>query len=243
MKITIYQINSERDKKGLMYCNMRYLCARKSSDPALIDSTIYDKVYEFELDNERLDTNGLDFELEKLYSDFNCSCPSDFKGRSLSVSDIIGAEGVGFFFCDTVGFCRVRFEPEQAGTFEPDDGKRYAVRLGVGGDIDRVEVGRDIDLATLQQLVGGYIEAVTVRSAALGNVYMLVDEEGKLKGKEINSNASLLYANVNDCIAGTAILLTVRGEEFAGFTEKSAKALMDEICWQLRPMTEKGETK
>ena len=243
MKTTIYQINSERDKKRVMFQNIRCLRAGKKKGRALIDSAIYDKVYEFELDSERLDINGLDFELEKIYVDFNDARPSDFKGRSLSVSDIIGIEGVGFFFCDTVGFCRVRFNPKRSGTFEPDDGKRYAVRLGVDGTVERIEVGQDIDLETLQGLVGGYIEAVNISSPALGDVYMIVDEDGKLKGKKFNDTATRLFATVDGFIVGTAILLTESGEEFEGFTAKSAKTLMDKICKQIRPMTAKGESK
>lgn len=239
MKITIFQINSERDKDGLSFRSIKDLRRLRSPESALIDSSIYDKVYEFELDSELVARNGLDFELEKIYADFNTDCPSDFKGRSLSVSDIIGVENMGFFFCDTVGFSGVCFEPEQAGTPSPDDSARYAVRLGVDGTVERVNVGRSIELETLQQLVGGYIETVTVRSTILGDLIMLVDEEGKLKDKETNDIATQLYAL--DRIAGTAILLAERGEDFEGFTDESAKALMNDICERIRPLTEEGE--
>lgn len=239
MKITIFQINSERDKDGLSFRSIKDLRRLRSPESALIDSSIYDKVYEFELDSELVARNGLDFELERIWFNFNDDPPRDFKGRSLSVSDIIGVENMGFFFCDTVGFSGVCFEPERAGTPSPDDSARYAVRLGVDGTVERVNVGRSIELETLQQLVGGYIETVTVRSTVLGDLIMLVDEEGKLKDKETNDIATQLYAL--DRIAGTAILLAERGEDFEGFTDESAKALMNDICERIRPLTEEGE--
>ena len=117
MKIEIFQINLDRDEKGAGFQNIRRLRAQNDGR-VRIDSAIYDKVYEFELDGERVDINGLDFELEKIYADFNACPPSDFKGRALSVSDIIRVEGAGSFYCDTVGFCRVRFNPRRAGTLE-----------------------------------------------------------------------------------------------------------------------------
>lgn len=42
------------------------------------------------------------------------------------------------------------------------------------------------DLASLQRLVGGYIEAVTAE-----DVHIYCDEEGKLSGKQVNSTSTL----------------------------------------------------
>lgn len=62
-------------------------------------------------------------------------------------------------------------------------------------------------LAVLQGIVGGYIEAVGV-----GNVTVYLDEEGKIKGKEINVRATkfahrLKLIPLHDSIVGDAVVL------------------------------------
>lgn len=44
-------------------------------------------------------------------------------------------------------------------------------------------------LEVLQGIVGGFIEIVPLRGGKL----MVIDEEGKLKGKKVNREATLLY--------------------------------------------------
>lgn len=58
-------------------------------------------------------------DLEDVYRIFNTECPWDFKGHSLSVSDVVEVvEGPGmapgFYFCDCIGFQRVEFNPALA---------------------------------------------------------------------------------------------------------------------------------
>lgn len=86
------------------------------------------------------------------------------------------------------------------------------------------EVGKDPEwvvvpneLKALQGLVGGYVEAVD-----LGNCVMLVDEEGKIKGKPINYYNYLL----NDYICGTAVFVGTEGEEFASLDERTGNAVI-----------------
>lgn len=59
-------------------------------------------------------------------------------------------------------------------------------------------------LKSLQDLVGGYIETVGFASDAT----FIVDEEGRLKGKEPNETG--LYMN----FVGTVLIVGVDGEEF-----------------------------
>ena len=60
-------------------------------------------------------------------------------------------------------------------------------------------------LARLQELVGGYIEAYTVSP----DLVILMDEDGKLKDKPMN------FLIPGDYVAGTALFVGVDGEEFA----------------------------
>ena len=59
----------------------------------------------------------------------------------------------------------------------------------------------------LQRGVGGSIEIVNVKDPVDGRkLRLVIDDEGKIKGKRINLRASLLYGSFDDCIVGDAIL-------------------------------------
>ena len=68
-----------------------------------------------------------------------------------------------------------------------------ATILRVDGDSEEVQPrnGIDFSLEELQKIVGGYIEIVKVSNRQI----MVVDNEGKLKGKPVNLMASFLYGN------------------------------------------------
>ena len=44
--------------------------------------------------------------LEELFMIFNTCWPADFKGHSMSVSDVVELEGV-YYYCDHVGFKKI----------------------------------------------------------------------------------------------------------------------------------------
>lgn len=52
-----------------------------------------------------------DLSLEDLYYIFNMERPADFKGHSLSVSDVVGNSD-GFWYCDSFGWKRLDWERE-----------------------------------------------------------------------------------------------------------------------------------
>ena len=45
--------------------------------------------------------------LETIYTMFNISHPEDYRGRSMSVSDLVALEETGTFYCDSFGFRRI----------------------------------------------------------------------------------------------------------------------------------------
>lgn len=73
--------------------------------------------------------------------------------------------------------------------------------ISVYGWVDEVSPanGKDFKLAELKKIVEGYIEIVHLRCGKL----MVVDEEGKLKGKPINAKASAL---ANQTIVGRVLV-------------------------------------
>lgn len=45
--------------------------------------------------------------LERIYIKFNLNHPSDYRGRSLSVSDLVALEDTGTYFCDSFGWKQI----------------------------------------------------------------------------------------------------------------------------------------
>lgn len=64
--------------------------------------------------------------------------------------------------------------------------------------------GTDFQLDELQAMVGGYIEIV---SAGKGKI-MIIDDDGKLKGKPVNNAATMIFMQAGYCdiIAGDALV-------------------------------------
>lgn len=63
----------------------------------------YDVIYEGEIEDEnKPDT----YYLEMLFTKFNIARPEDFKGHSLSVSDVVELNGVNYY-CDSAGWVKV----------------------------------------------------------------------------------------------------------------------------------------
>lgn len=50
---------------------------------------------------------------EDVFRIFNLEHPSGYRGRSMSVSDIVWMEGLGYWFCDSVGFRQIQFSGEE----------------------------------------------------------------------------------------------------------------------------------
>ncbi len=96
IKIKIYQINSERDTKRVMFESFKHMKMLAGS----FDFSLYDCVYTGKVQN---------VDLEQIYAKFNVDRPNDFIGHSLSVSDIVEIEETktkhkSYWFCDDFGF-------------------------------------------------------------------------------------------------------------------------------------------
>ena len=114
MKMKLYQINMDRDEKGLAFMNYEFVKRRTHSD--LIDRTIYDCVFEGEVNCKSL---------ESVYALFNLHHPEGYQGRSLSVSDvveIVESDHVpkGMYFCDSIGFKEVLFDHKEK-SIDPEE--------------------------------------------------------------------------------------------------------------------------
>ena len=45
--------------------------------------------------------------LDQIYTIFNTAIPADYRGRSLSVSDLVAIENTGTYFCDSIGWKQI----------------------------------------------------------------------------------------------------------------------------------------
>ena len=109
MEIKIYQINTDRDDRNCAFMDLEYL--KRALGQNGPDAEIYDLVYTGKVD---------DRSLEDVFTRFNCDIPEDYRGRSLSVSDVVEVVGdaevePGFYFCDRIGFQKVEFDASRAG--------------------------------------------------------------------------------------------------------------------------------
>ena len=173
MNIAIYQINLDRDHNRIGFIGLDRLRQYQSSSE--IDSEIYDRVFEGEVDCANP---------EDVYRMFNLDHPEGYKGRSMSVSDvveIIGDDGEStFHFCDNFGFKEVAFDPELAGEFKEPTIK---VVLCEPGKVARVtEIGNT--LGDYQRIVKGEIEHFRLNPKE--PFVFVCNEEGKSNGMAPN---------------------------------------------------------
>ena len=107
MRMRLYQINTDRDEKGLAFMNYEFVKRRTNTDR--IDRNIYDCVFDGEVNCKSL---------ESVFDLFNFRYPDGYEGRSLSLSDVVEvmeSDHVpkGLYFCDSIGFKEVMFDQQK----------------------------------------------------------------------------------------------------------------------------------
>lgn len=137
MRVKIYQINPERDNN-----RMKFMSLSDSQSP---DPSIYDEVFDAEIDEN---------ELEEIYGRFNTVGHPLFRGHSLSVSDVVVANGKASI-CQSIGFRDVSFDTTK--THKPDNLMRV-VYVEPNKAPYVAEVAHTLEAE--QKAVGGYIEVV-----------------------------------------------------------------------------------
>lgn len=100
----IYQVKKEK-LKDVDYLNNK----------GVINSSDYNCVYSGTLPNVRRTTEILN----KLFRDFNINHPKDYKGRSMSVYDVVELEN-SFYQCNTFGWSQIDFKKESNEVFSID---------------------------------------------------------------------------------------------------------------------------
>lgn len=205
MNVKLYQIDMERDKN--MICFMHYKALPQFQKSQEIDSAIYNKVFDGELETESL---------EGLYEIFNLHHPEGYHGRSMSVSDVVqisGAKGVpnGCYFCDDFGFKPVQFEPQKT----KDMTNTIRVVLCEPDKFARI-ANIDASLVGMQQVIEGSIEAYYPFEE---QVCIVCNEEGKINGMPLNR---AVYANgeMVEVMAGPFFICDCSGSKFESLSDE-----------------------
>lgn len=197
----IYQIDLDLDVNRLAFEPFDYV---KS-----VDSEIYQRVYEGSVEAK---------DLEDVFRIFNIEKPEDYKGRSLSVSDVIEVVKSdscepGFYYCDSIGFKEIPFDPELAPA-KPET--RIKVVMIQPGEIAKVtEIGNTLE--ELQRAVGGYIEAFYPFEE---EVCIVCNDEGKFNGMAPNRAVYGEGKKIMDIIFGPFFICDCSGENFGSLSKE-----------------------
>lgn len=197
MRVKIYQINPERNSN-----RMKYMPLKDNQSP---DPSIYDEVFDAEIDEKCL---------EEIYNRFNTVGHPLFRGHSLSVSDVVMAEGKASI-CQSFGFREVPFDITK--TYKPDNLMKV-VYVEPNKAPYVAEVAHTLEAE--QKAVGGYIEVVYPDDS---NACIICNEEGKLIGLEGNRR---IYDG-SSIIAGAFFVCGTTEDDFRGLTEQEAEQYMD----------------
>ena len=181
MKIKIYQVNLDRDEHTAAFRGLYDKPMTEAGAP-VIDSSIYDSVFEGEINCESL---------EDVFRMFNINHPEGYRARSLSVSDVVEVTGSdklkdGFYFCDNIGFNEVVFDPtatKQSELFlKLEPANKITVLLVEPNKYPKfIEI--EDSLEAMQRAVGGDIEEYMPFS---DEVAIICNEEGKINGEPYN---------------------------------------------------------
>ena len=87
MKVKLFQISPEEDRYNLLYMHYEFAMSHGG-----IKESSYELVFDGELDAKTLND---------IWYIFNKKHPEGYRGRSMSTSDVVWAEGLGTFFCDS----------------------------------------------------------------------------------------------------------------------------------------------
>lgn len=182
MFIRIYQINLERDEKRVCFLSHTSMTLHSGS----LDSSIYDLVFTGDVECENLN---------EIFEMFNIEHPYGYKARSMSVSDVIEIVkdfdktncSSDFFFVDSIGFKKVEFDT-RATKKSPHfcEGNTYISALLVESLSEPRKIRVKNDLKTMQKLVGGDIETVSLCDDSDSDIVLVCNEEGKISGLPLN---------------------------------------------------------
>lgn len=199
MRVQIYQINHERDTERAKFMSLK--------DDQTPDSSIYDEVFDAEIE----ETN-----LEAIYTRFNTEGHPLHRGHSLSVSDVVVLDGKAHI-CRSFGFREVPFDVSL--TQKPDNLMRVVyVEPNKPPYVAEVEH----TLEGEQRAVKGMIEVVYPDDS---EACIICNEEAKIIGMEGNR----WLGDGSSIIAGSFFVCGTTEDDFRGLTDEEVTRYMDQF--------------
>ena len=198
MKIKVFQIVSERDKRNVKFAGLEEMKKYQVSDK--VNAALYEEVFDGDVDRNTL---------EGVYELLNTDPPPLYRGHSMSVSDIVKTEE-GFFYCDRYGFKTVNFDETLA--TKPKD-LLHIVFVEPGKTAYAAEI--ENSLRAKQRAVGGMIEVVSNGDGTL----IVCNEEGKLIGLHANRR----IAGGADILVGNFFVIGDDGADFRSLTDEEVQ--------------------
>lgn len=217
MDIRIFQIDMDRDEHRVAFESLE--ATKKYSGREDIDSSIYEQVYAGSVDCK---------DLEDVYTKFNLNSPPEFRGHSLSKSDVVevmsssedlGETKPGCYFCDTIGFQEIQFDP--ALTSKREDLLKV-VLMEPGTEARIVEIGPD--LYDAQRAVRGQIEVIEPFD---DKVCLVCNEEGIIYDLPPNRVFHDAVFAEDTVILGNCFICGVQGENFVSLTDQQAERYLE----------------
>ena len=214
--IRIYQIDLDRDRDSIAFAPYSSLSRRQNSPE--INPDLYEMVFEGAVEAE---------DIEDVYRIFNTEKPEGYKGRSLSVSDVVEiaeSEDIkpGFYYCDIIGFKLVSFEKEL--THEMREKTITVLMLEPGKAARTAQIGSSLE--ELQEAVGGFIEAYYPFEE---EVCIVCNEEGKVNGM---SPCRAIYgedSRMIDIIFGPCFICACDGDGFSSLSQDQIKRYTEQF--------------
>lgn len=228
MKIRIFQINIDKDENHRCFRGYDELpMSDVTGEAEDLDSGIYDLVFEGDVDCKNL---------EDVYRMFNLNHPAGYRGRSLSVSDVVEVQQEKdgestYHYCDTFGYHQVFFDPDKSEVspnflkLDPDN--QIRVLLVQPGKYPK-EIKINGSLESMQSVVGGDIEEYMPFD---DEVAIICNEEGKLLGLPLNR------AIYNETTGEKEIIEVMAGDFFLAYAPIEAEhfqSLPDDLMAKYR---------
>ncbi len=170
-----------------------------------VDPARYEEVFHGEVDCENL---------EDVFARFNFEYHPLYRGRSLSMSDVIVTEG-GAFYCDMIGFRPISFDESQ--THKPD-GLLKIVYVEPGHAPFVSEIADDF--RALQKAVDGPFEPIYMGDGTV----LVCNDNGKLIGMEGNRRLG------DSIIAGPFFMVGENGDNFRSLTDSEIDKYMEKFA-------------
>lgn len=209
MNIEIYQIDTDMDYDGV--CFRHYDELEDLQGTTDIDSSIYVKVFSGEVNCK---------DLNEVYMKFNLYQPSGYKGRSMSISDVIAIKEENetkYYYCDSNEFIDIKFEPE-----ETREKTITVVMCQPGKLAEVVEIGTE--LKDLQEAVGGGFFQ-TYYFSQDEEVCIVCNDEGKINGMPLNRSIKI-DGKVVEILAGPFFICDCSTTNFGSLSKEQQDKYM-----------------